>query len=83
MEFLKKYFKTLIHEVNKCTLPQLIMVTIAGAMGILWPLGGLIVYGISRFTTFKTYGKVALTTALIEVFLFGFRQGLAYLINQS
>lgn len=82
MESIKNYIIDLIREVNKCTLPQLLIVTIAGAMGILWPLGGLLVYLVSRFTSFKTYGKVALVTALIVVFVFGFTQGMYYLMNQ-
>lgn len=81
MKFLKKYFTDLLKEIGKCNTVQLMIVIVCGALGILWPLGGIIIYLISRVTTFKTYGNVALTTALIEVFLFGFGQGVKYLIN--
>ncbi|MGI6510026.1 MAG: hypothetical protein ACOX1L_05555 [Erysipelotrichaceae bacterium] len=81
MEFLKTYFKDLMKEINGCNLIQLIIVVLCGALGVLWPLGGIIVFLFSKITTFKTYGKVALTTALIRVFMFGFGQGVKFLIS--
>ena len=62
-----------LKEINQCSTRQFIIVIISGIIGILWPLGGLILYLISRKTNFKLYGKIAIYCAVVALLAYAFK----------
>ncbi len=77
---MRSYIKDLLKEINKCTTKQLVLVFVGGAVGILWPLGGLILFLISLKTKFKLYGKVAISCAVVALVTFSLKTLLSMMI---
>lgn len=70
---MRNFLEHTLKEINQCNTKQFVIVIISGIVGILWPLGGLILYLISRKTTFKLYGKIAIYCAVVALLAYAFK----------
>ena len=52
---------------------EFIITMLSGIIAILWPLGGLILYLISKATKFKLYGKIAIYCSALTMLAFIFK----------
>lgn len=67
MKWFKRFFNTYYEEINKQNSKQLLVTILSGSIGILWPLGGLLIFIISFFTKDKFYGKLAITSGAVAL----------------
>lgn len=67
MNAVKKFIDYYNREINQQNSKQLIVTILCGTVGILWPLGGLLIFLISLFTKDKFYGRLALVSGIVAL----------------
>lgn len=76
---MKDLMQCILKEINQCNTKQFIIVITSGIIGILWPLGSLILYLISKKTNFKLYGKIAIYCAVVALLAYTFKLSVSLL----
>lgn len=61
---MKAYLKTIIADINRCTKKELVLVVLSGIIGILWPLGGLLIFLFSTRSKYSLCGKIGFAGAV-------------------
>lgn len=67
MNVVKKIIDYYNREINQQNSKQLVVTVLCGTVGILWPLGGFLIFLISLFTKDKFYGRLALVSGIVAL----------------
>lgn len=70
---MKEKIKQLVEEINSKSKKELVFVLISGIIGILWPLGGLMIFALCLKSKYVLCGKIALLSSAIVMVCFIFK----------
>jgi hypothetical protein len=61
------YCTSLLNRINALTRMQLILLILCGSLGIVWPLGGVVLFAVAEATGHKIFGEVALLAVCVTM----------------